>query len=57
VVVRKKDMIKTGGRDVASGRLEEVLYEFEGIEGGGTVIRASGTPSGIEVVTAVIVPK
>jgi fatty-acyl-CoA synthase len=55
VVDRKKDMIKTGGENVASREVEEVLYEFEGIEEAAVI--GLPDPKWIEVVTAVIVPK
>ena len=31
VVDRKKDMIKTGGENVASREVEEALYELDGV--------------------------
>ena len=55
VVDRKKDMIKTGGENVASREVEEAIYELDGVAEVavfGIAIRA-----GIEAVTAVVVPK
>ena len=55
VVDRKKDMIKTGGENVASREVEEALYKVEGV----SEVAVIGLPDErwIEAVTAVIVPK
>lgn len=55
VVDRKKDMIKTGGENVASREVEEALYEHPGIEE--VAVIGLPDPKWIEVVTAVVVPK
>jgi len=55
VVDRKKDMIKTGGENVASREVEEVLYQYPGIEEVSVI--GLPDPKWIEIVTAVIVPK
>ncbi len=55
VVDRKKDMIKTGGENVASREVEEVLSQFEGVEEAAVI--GLPDPKWIEIVTAVIVPK
>ena len=55
IVDRKKDMIKTGGENVASREVEEALYKIEGV----SEVAVIGLPDEkwIEAVTAVIVPK
>ncbi len=55
VVDRKKDMIKTGGENVASREVEEAIYELDGV----AEVSVFGIrhPHWIEAVTAVIVPK
>ncbi|AQT81075.1 acyl-CoA synthetase [Mycolicibacterium litorale] len=55
VVDRKKDMIKTGGENVASREVEEVLYRHSGIE----EVAVFGVPHPIwvEAVVAAIVPR
>jgi fatty-acyl-CoA synthase len=55
VVDRKKDMIKTGGENVASREVEEAIYGIEGV----SEVAVIGTPDAkwIEAVTAVIVRK
>ena len=55
VVDRKKDMIKTGGENVASREVEEMLYRIEGV----SEVAVIGLPHAywIEAVTACIVPK
>ncbi|WP_106396647.1 acyl-CoA synthetase [Actinocorallia populi] len=55
VVDRKKDMIKTGGENVASREVEEALYRLEGVAE--VAVFGIGHPRWIEAVTAVIVPK
>ncbi|MBN2077536.1 MAG: long-chain-fatty-acid--CoA ligase [Spirochaetes bacterium] len=55
VVDRKKDMIKTGGENVASREVEEALYEHPGIEE--VAVIGLPDPKWIEVVIAVVVPK
>lgn len=53
VVDRKKDMIKTGGENVASREVEEALYEMEGVSE--VAVFGISHPHWIEAVTAVIV--
>ncbi len=55
VVDRKKDMIKSGGENVASREVEEALYGIEGV----SEVAVIGLPDAkwIEAVTAIIVPK
>jgi fatty-acyl-CoA synthase len=55
VVDRKKDMIKTGGENVASREVEEALYGIEGV----SEVAVIGLPDAhwIEAVTAIIVSK
>lgn len=55
VVDRKKDMIKTGGENVASREVEEALYLLDGIAE--VAVFGIAHPRWIEAVTAVIVPK
>jgi fatty-acyl-CoA synthase len=55
VVDRKKDMIKTGGENVASREVEEALYELEGVAE--VAVFGVSHPRWIEAVTAVVVPK
>ncbi len=55
VVDRKKDMIKTGGENVASREVEEVLYQYPGIEE--LAVIGLSDPKWIEIVAAVVVPK
>jgi fatty-acyl-CoA synthase len=54
-VDRKKDMIKTGGENVASREVEEVLYQHPGVEE--VAVIGLPDPKWIEIVAAVIVPK
>jgi len=51
VVDRKKDMIKSGGENVASREVEEAIYRLAGV----SEVAVIGLP--VEAVTAVIVPK
>ncbi|MEI2775589.1 MAG: fatty acyl-CoA synthetase [Tetrasphaera sp.] len=55
VVDRKKDMIKTGGENVASREVEEAIYGLEGV----AEVAVFGVPHPvwIEAVVAVVVPK
>jgi fatty-acyl-CoA synthase len=55
VVDRKKDMIKTGGENVASREVEEALYQLDGVAE--VAVFGISHPTWIEAVTAVVVPK
>ena len=55
VVDRKKDMIKTGGENVASREVEEAIYEMDGVAE--VAVFGISHPRWIEAVTAVVVPK
>lgn len=55
VVDRIKDMIKTGGENVASREVEEVLYQHPAVAEAAVV--GVRHPSWIEAVVAIIVPK
>ncbi|HLM04724.1 MAG TPA: acyl-CoA synthetase [Blastococcus sp.] len=55
VVDRKKDMIKTGGENVASREIEEAIYELDGVAE--VAVFGISHPLWIEAVTAVVVPK
>jgi fatty-acyl-CoA synthase len=55
VVDRKKDMIKTGGENVASREVEEAIYELEGVAE--VAVFGITHPYWVEAVTAVVVPK
>jgi fatty-acyl-CoA synthase len=55
VVDRKKDMIKTGGENVASREVEEAIYCVEGVSE--VAVIGLPHPKWIEAVTAVIVMK
>ncbi|MBV9206379.1 MAG: acyl-CoA synthetase [Actinobacteria bacterium] len=55
VVDRKKDMIKTGGENVASREVEEAIYELEGVAE--VAVFGIDHPHWVEAVTAVVVPK
>lgn len=55
VVDRKKDMIKTGGENVASREVEEAIYLLDGVAE--VAVFGVPHPKWIEAVTAVIVPK
>jgi fatty-acyl-CoA synthase len=55
VVDRKKDMIKTGGENVASREVEEALYRLDGVSE--VAVVGLPHPRWIEAVTAIIVVK
>jgi fatty-acyl-CoA synthase len=55
VVDRKKDMIKTGGENVASREVEEALYQHGGVAE--VAVFGIDHPYWVEAVTAVVVPK
>ena len=55
IVDRKKDMIKTGGENVASREVEEAIYLHPGIAE--AAVFALPDPKWVEAVTAVVVPK
>ncbi|HVL84422.1 MAG TPA: acyl-CoA synthetase [Pseudonocardia sp.] len=55
VVDRKKDMIKSGGENVASREVEEAIYQLEGVAE--VAVFGVPHPHWIEAVTAVVVPK
>ena len=55
VVDRKKDMIKSGGENVASREVEECVYEVEGVAE--VAVFAIDHPRWVEAVAAVVVPK
>ncbi len=55
VVDRKKDMIKTGGENVASREVEEAIYELDGVAE--VAVFGIAHPHWIEAVTVVIVSK
>jgi fatty-acyl-CoA synthase len=55
VVDRKKDMIKTGGENVASREVEEAIYTLEGVAE--VAVFGVPHPRWVEAVTAVVVPK
>ncbi|GAB3383099.1 acyl-CoA synthetase [Amycolatopsis echigonensis] len=55
VVDRKKDMIKTGGENVASREVEEALYLLDGIAE--VAVFGVAHPHWIEAVTAAVVPR
>jgi fatty-acyl-CoA synthase len=55
VVDRKKDMIKTGGENVASREVEEAIYALDGVAE--VAVFGIRHPHWIEAVTAVVVPK
>ncbi|MEZ5657894.1 MAG: acyl-CoA synthetase [Burkholderiaceae bacterium] len=55
VVDRKKDMIKTGGENVASREVEEAIYRYEPVSE--VAVIGLAHPYWIEAVTAVVVPK
>jgi fatty-acyl-CoA synthase len=55
VVDRKKDMIKSGGENVASREVEEAIYELDGVAE--VAVFGVSHPRWIEAVVAVVVPK
>jgi fatty-acyl-CoA synthase len=55
VVDRKKDMIKTGGENVASREVEEAIYRLDGVAE--VAVFGVSHPRWVEAVTAVVVPK
>ncbi|WP_448616860.1 acyl-CoA synthetase [Modestobacter sp. URMC 112] len=55
VVDRKKDMIKTGGENVASREVEEAIYSLDGVAE--VAVFGISHPHWIEAVTAVVVPR
>ena len=55
VVDRKKDMIKSGGENVASREVEEAIYLLEGVSE--VAVIGLSHPKWIEAVVAVVVPK
>jgi fatty-acyl-CoA synthase len=55
VVDRKKDMIKTGGENVASREVEECIYRLDGVSE--VAVVGLPHPRWVEAVTAVIVVK
>ena len=55
VVDRKKDMIKTGGENVASREVEEALYAHPGVAE--VAVFAVPDPRWVEAVTAAVIPR
>jgi fatty-acyl-CoA synthase len=55
VVDRKKDMIKSGGENVASREVEEAIYSLDGVAE--VAVFGIAHPYWVEAVTAVVVPK
>jgi fatty-acyl-CoA synthase len=55
VVDRKKDMIKTGGENVASREVEEAIYWLDGVSE--VAVIGVPHPHWVEAVVAVVVPK
>ncbi|HPN14437.1 MAG TPA: AMP-binding protein, partial [Spirochaetota bacterium] len=55
VVDRKKDMIKTGGENVASREVEEVIYQHAAVAE--VAVIGIPDPKWIELVAAVVVPR
>ncbi len=55
VVDRKKDMIKTGGENVASREVEETIYQLDGVAE--VAVFGVSHPRWVEAVVAVVVPK
>jgi fatty-acyl-CoA synthase len=54
-VDRKKDMIKTGGENVASREVEEALYGLDGVAE--VAVFGISHPHWVEAVAAAVVPK
>ncbi|RVT51644.1 acyl-CoA synthetase [Rubrivivax albus] len=55
VVDRKKDMIKTGGENVASREVEECIYRLDGVSE--VAVVGLPHPTWVEAVTAIVVAK
>jgi fatty-acyl-CoA synthase len=55
VVDRKKDMIKTGGENVASREVEEAIYQLDGVAE--AAVFGIAHPRWVEAVVAAVVPK
>src|SRR4029079_42231 len=55
VVDERKDMIKTGGENVASREIEEAIYELDGVAE--VAVFGISHPHWIEAVAAVVMPK
>jgi fatty-acyl-CoA synthase len=55
VVDRKKDMIKTGGENVASREVEETIYRLPGVSE--VAVVGVPHPRWVEAVVAIVVPK
>ncbi len=55
VVDRKKDMVKTGGENVSSREVEEVIYRYPGVSE--VAVVGLPHPKWVEAVTAVVIPK
>jgi fatty-acyl-CoA synthase len=55
LVDRKKDMIKSGGENVASREVEEAIYQMDGVAE--VAVFGISHPHWIEAVTAVVVPR
>jgi fatty-acyl-CoA synthase len=55
VVDRKKDMIKTGGENVASREVEEAIYSLDGVAE--VAVFGVSHPRWVEAVAAAVVPK
>ena len=55
IVDRKKDMIKTGGENVASREVEEAVYQMDGVAE--VAVFGVAHPRWVEAVVAVVVPK
>ncbi len=55
IVDRKKDMIKTGGENVASREVEEAIYQMPAVAE--VAVFGAAHPRWVEAVVAVVVPK